>query len=223
MKNILLALTLLSFLKFNTLTAQSFGFGTIAGDAGVGFGMYGIQSHSPVNNEDISGIAIVGTMPSVDVEFGLLRLLGVGVHYRRGTYGSYNGGKIRGNDICGMVNLHLANKKDKFDLIIGGGYGLSSMKTNSGVLESISAKGGMIRVHVTPHLYFGKYVGMFLRIGYNKHLLSNNIEMIDGNGKLYTQADGATWNMGGIEFNFGVAFKIPLLGKKEDTSAKESK
>lgn len=31
----------------NNLSAQSFGFGTIAGDVGVGFGMYGIQSHSP--------------------------------------------------------------------------------------------------------------------------------------------------------------------------------
>jgi hypothetical protein len=201
----------------NNLSAQSFGFGTIAGDVGVGFGMYGIQSHSPVNGKDITGLAFVGSLPSVNVEFGLLRLVGVGVHYRRGTYGPYNGGKIRGNDIAGMVNLHLANKKDKFDLIIGGGYGLSSMKTNSGTLESLSAKGGLIRVHVTPHLYFGKYVGMFLRLAYNKHLLSNNIEMIDANGKLYTEAEGATWNMGGIEFNFGVAFKLALLGSKEES------
>lgn len=37
---------------------------------------------------------------------------------------------------------------------------------------------------------FGKYVGMFLRLAYNKHLLSNNIEMIDANGKLYTEAEG---------------------------------
>ncbi len=219
MKKIIITALLIIFAHCgNNLNAQSFGFGTIAGDAGVGFGMYGIKSHSPVNGDDVSGLAFIGSLPSVNVEFGLLRLVGVGVHYRRGTYGAYNGGKIRGNDIAAMVNLHLANKKDKFDLIIGGGYGMSSMKTNSGTLESLSAKGGLIRVHVTPHLYFGKYVGMFLRLAYNKHLLSNNIQLIDGNGKVYTEADGATWNMGGIEFNFGVAFKLALLGKKEETA-----
>lgn len=215
-KTTLLVLAVVVLLNLTT-KSQSFKFGTVTADVGLGFGMYGIRAHSPVNNSDVSGIAIVGTLPTVDAEFGLLRIIGVGVHYRRGTYGSYQGGKIRGNDICGMVDLHLANKKDKFDLVIGAGYGMSSMITPSTSSDKLSAKGGILRVQVAPHLYFGKYVGMFFRVAYNKHLLSKNIEMIDSGGKVYTEADGATWNMGGLEFNFGVAAKFDLFSKKEES------
>lgn len=211
---VVLALAILGITQTN---AQSFGFGTITADAGFGFGMYGIRAYSPVNQEEHTGLAIVGTLPSVNAEFGLLRLIGVGVHYRRGTYGSYGGGKIRGSDICGMVNLHLANKKDKFDLLIGAGYGLSNFKTNTTTTESIRAAGGILRIHVTPKLYFGKYVGMFFRVAYNKHMLNNNLELTDSSGKLWTEADGATWNMGGLEFNLGVAMKLALLGGKEES------
>lgn len=198
------------------LKAQTFQFGTVVADAGVGFGIYGVRAYSPINKQEHSGIAGVGTLPSVDVEFGLLRLIGVGVHYRRGTYGSYSNGEIRGTDICGMINIHLANKKDKFDLIIGAAYGLSSMKTPSNLTESLIAKGGIIRIQVAPHLYFGKHIGMFFRVAYNKHLLSNNLTITESGGKTWTQADGATWNMGGPEFNLGVTFKIDVLKKKED-------
>lgn len=199
----------------NSLTAQSFNFGTVAGDVGVGFGMYGIRAYSPINNMEHTGIGIIGTMPSVDAEFGILRLLGVGVHYRRGTYGAYSTGKIRGNDLCGMVNIHLANKKDKFDLVIGAGYGISSMKTPSNIPESLVAKGSMIRFQVEPKIYFAKFIGMFFRVAYNKHLLNNNLTITESSGKVWTQADGATWNMGGIEFNLGVSIKWDLLKKKE--------
>ena len=116
-----------------------------------------------------------------------------------------------------MANFHLINKKDKFDLIVGAGYGISSMKTNSGLLEIISAKGGIMRIHVTPHFYFGKYIGMFIRLAYNKHFLNNKLTLIDSNGKAWTQAQGATWNMGGVEFNMGVAFKLALFNKNEES------
>lgn len=209
--------TIIALLLFTgNLFSQSFNMGTVAADAGFGFGFYGIKAYSPINATTHTGIAAIGTLPCVDAEFGLLRLIGVGVHYRRGTYGSYSSGKIRGNDFCGMVNIHLANKKDKFDLIVGAGYGLSSMKTSASTIESLNAKGGIFRVQVAPHLYFGKYIGMFFRLAYNKHLLNNDILIIDQSGKTWTQADGATWNMGGLEFNMGVAFKIDLLKKKEE-------
>lgn len=212
---VVLAIAILGITKSN---AQSFGFGTVTADAGFGFGMYGIRAYSPVNQQEHTGLAIVGTLPSVNAEFGLLRLIGVGVHYRRGTYGGYAGGKIRGSDICGMVNLHLANKKDKFDLLIGAGYGISGFKTNTTTTEGINARGGILRIHVTPKLYFGKYVGMFFRVAYNKHMLNNNLELTDSSGKLWTEADGATWNMGGLEFNLGVAMKLALLGGNKEES-----
>jgi hypothetical protein len=215
MKKIFIVLYL-AFAAFSS-KAQSFGTGTVAGDLGVGFGFYGIKAYSPINNMEHSAIAIVGTLPSFDAEFGLLRLVGVGLHYRRGTYGPYSTGKIRGNDICGMVNIHLANKKDKFDLVVGAGYGISSMKTPSGTVESLVAKGGVFRVQVEPKIYFAKFIGMFVRLAYNKHLLNKNLTITESSGRVWTQADGATWNMGGLEFNFGVAFKWDLLKKKEES------
>ncbi len=216
MKKTFTVLALISLIISNSkLSAQTFQLGTIVADAGLGFGLYGIRAYSPINNQEHVGIAGVGTLPCVDAEFGLLRFIGVGVHYRRGTYGSYSNGKIRGTDICAMVNIHLANKKDKFDLFIGGGYGISSMKTPSDLTESLVAKGGIFRVQVVPHLYFGKHIGMFFRVAYNKHLLSNNLTITESSGKVWTQADGATWNMGGPEFNLGVTFKIDVLKKSE--------
>jgi hypothetical protein len=216
MKKFSVALFIAAIVFTNSLTAQSFKMGTVAADAGVGFGLYGIRAYSPISNTEITGIAGVGTLPSFDAEFGLMRLIGVGFHYRRGTYGPYSTGKIRGTDFAGMVNFHLANKKDKFDLVIGVGYGFSSMKTPSGIPESLTAKGGLIRVQVAPHLYFSKNIGMFFRVAYNKHLLSNKLVIKENNGKVWTNADGATWNMGGLEFNLGVAFKIDVLNKKEE-------
>ena len=56
---------------------------------------------------------------------------------------------------------------------------------------------------------------MFFRVAYNKHLLSNNLTITESSGKVWTQADGATWNMGGLEFNLGVTFKIDVLKKSE--------
>lgn len=198
----------------SAIKAQSFKFGTVTADAGFGFGLYGIHAHSPVNGTDQSGIAFVGTLPSVNAEFGLLRLLGVGVHYRRGTYGSFEGGKIRGTDLCVAANLHLANKKDKFDLVIGAAYGLSTMHTSSVATDQLSAKGGIFRIQVEPKLYFGKYLGMFFRVAFNKHFLNHSIQIVDA-GRTYTEADGATWNMGGLEFNLGIAAKFDLFKKKE--------
>lgn len=216
MKKILLAAGVAIMAISNVTKAQSFGLGTVTGDVGVGFGIYGIRAYSPINNMEHTGIAIVGTLPTVDAEFGLMRLIGVGVHYRRGTYGPYSTGKIRGNDICGMVNIHLANKKDKFDLVIGAGYGLSSMKTPSGTSQSLVAKGSVIRVQVMPKIYFAEFIGMFFRVAYNKHLLNRNLTITESSGKVWSQADGATWNMGGLEFNLGVSVKLDVLGKKED-------
>lgn len=199
------------------LEAQAFRFGTIAADAGVGFGIYGIRAYSPINKTEQWGIGGVGTLPCADAEIGLLRFLGAGLHYRRGTYGKNSGGVIRGSDIALMVNFHVANKNNKFDLPIGVGYGLSTMNADLTGGEHLYAKGSVIRVHISPHIYFGNYIGMFFRIAYNKHLLNNNIELRDSGGKIYTEADGATWNMGGVEFNFGVAFRLHMINKKEES------
>ena len=218
MKRIFLLLfTAITLSSSNDIMAQTFRFGTVAANAGLGFGIYGITAYSPINKETHSGVGFVGTLPCVNAEFGLLRILGVGVHYRRGTYGKTSGGSIRGSDLALMVNLHLANKKEKFDLVIGGGYGFSGMNANLNTTDHLYAKGSMIRVQVAPHFYFGKnhHLGMFLRLAYNKHLLNNNIEIKDSTGQIYTEADGATWNMGGIEFNFGLAFKLDLKKKEE--------
>jgi hypothetical protein len=216
-RSLIILLFLAIFISPGNSSAQTFRFGTVAANAGLGFGIYGITAYSPINKETHSGIGFVGTLPCVNAEIGLLRILGVGVHYRRGTYGKTSGGSIRGSDIAVMVNLHLANKKEKFDLVIGGGYGFSGMNANLSSSESLVAKGSMIRFQVAPHFYFGKnhHLGMFLRLAYNKHLLNHNIEIIDSTGKTYTEADGATWNMGGIEFNLGLAFKLDLKKKDE--------
>ncbi|MCW3083203.1 MAG: hypothetical protein JWP12_569 [Bacteroidetes bacterium] len=193
--------------------AQSFKFGTIAADVNAGFGTYGIKAHSPVNGDDVSGIAFIGTLPEINAEFGILKFLGVGVHYRRGTYGKSSGGKARGNDIGLNVNFHLANKKDKFDLPIGVAIGGTTLYAPVNTTDYFKGKGTLINVHVSPHIYFGKYIGMTATLGYNKHVLGH-IEAVS-NGKVYTEADGATWKMGGVYFEIGIAGKFDLFKKKE--------
>ncbi len=198
-----------------TASSQAFKFGTITADLGTGFGIYGIRAYSPVNQSEHSGIGIVGSLPIVNAEFGLTKFLGVGGRFRRGTYGKSGINKLRGNDMMLRLNFHVANKNDKFDLAIGAGYGLSSFGGDISDVEYLRTKGSVLNIHVTPHLYFGKYVGMFLSLGYNKHMLNRNIEIKDSGGKVWTNADGATWNMGGVYFEFGVAGRFDLFKKGE--------
>lgn len=194
--------------------AQSFKFGTIAADANFGFGIYGIKSHSPVNGEDIDGIAFIGTLPEINAEFGLLRFLGAGIHYRRGTYGNTGGGKGRGNDFGLDVNFHLANKKDKFDLPVGVAVGTTSLYAPASSTDYFKGKGMLLNIHVSPHIYFGKYIGMTATLGYNKHIL-NNIEVVTNN-RTYTEADGATWKMGGLYFEIGIAGRFDLFNRNKN-------
>ena len=196
-----------------TIKAQAFKFGTIAADAGVGGGLYGIRAYSPVNQTEQFGIGAIGTMPRVNAEFGVAKFFGVGVSYRRGTYGKSGTNKLRGTDAMVRANFHVANKNKKFDLPIGVGYGLSNFNGDLSATEYLRAKGGVLNVHVSPHFYFGKYIGMFLSLGYNKHLY-NQVEAFDGS-KLYTEADGATWKMGGVYFEFGIAGRFHLFNKDE--------
>jgi hypothetical protein len=206
-----LFLVFAAILLQNTINAQSFRFGTIAADAGLGFGIYGIGGYSPVNGQKITGAGIVGSLPRINAEFGILRFFGAGISYRRGTYGKSSAGPIRGTDFMVRANIHLANKNNKFDLPIGVGYGLSSFKGDLNTTQYIHANGGILNIHVSPHFYFGKYIGMFLSVGYNKHLF-NKVEIKDG-GKYYTEADGATWKMGGVYFEFGIAGRFHLFNK----------
>lgn len=206
-----IAVTLISFTGFS----QAFKFGTITADLGTGFGIYGIRAYSPINQSEHSGIGFVGSLPIVNAEFGLTKFLGIGGRFRRGTYGKSGINKLRGNDMLLRLNFHVANKNDKFDLGIGAGYGLSSFGGDISDAEYLRTKGSVLNIHVTPHLYFGKYVGMFLSVGYNKHMLNRNIEMKDSGGKIWTNADGATWNMGGVYFEFGVAGRFDLFNKGE--------
>ncbi len=210
MKTKLFLLFVIALLQ-TTLQAQSFRFGTIAADAGLGFGIYGIRGYSPVNGSTVSGIGAIGTLPRINAEFGVLRYLGVGISYRRGTYGKSSAGPIRGTDMMLRANFHLANKSEKFDLVIGAGYGFSSFNGDLNSTQNIRAKGGIINVHVTPHIYFGKYIGMFAGLGYNKHLF-NKVEIKDG-AKYYDETDGASWGMGGLYFELGVAGHFHLFNK----------
>lgn len=195
------------------LKAQSFRFGTVAADVGLGGGIYGISGYSPVNNTNVSGIAAVGTLPRLNAEFGLLRYFGAGISYRRGTYGKGSAGPIRGSDILFRGNFHLANKSEKFDLVIGAGYGFSKFNGTYSSSQYINAKGGILNIHVTPHMYFGKYVGMFVGLGYNKHLF-NKVDIKNGSD-YYSEANGATWKMGGVYFEFGVSGHFHIFKKKE--------
>jgi len=213
MKNIFILLSSIILLN-NVTQAQSFKFGTIAADAGTGFAIYGIRGYSPVNGQDIVGAGIGGTLPRINAEFGVLKFLGVGVSYRRGTYGKTSSGKIRGTDMMVRANFHIANKNEKFDLPIGIGYGFSNFNGDLNSTQYIHAKGGILNIHVSPHLYFGKYIGMFLSLGYNKHLY-NKVELKDG-AKYYSEADGATWKMGGVYFEFGIAGRFHLFNKNKE-------
>lgn len=213
MKTKLLLLLAIVVLQ-NNLRAQSFRFGTVGADIGVGGGIYGISGYSPVNKTTVSGIGAVGTLPRINAEFGVARFFGVGISYRRGTYGKSGVDKLRGTDFMVRANFHLANKKDPFDLVIGAGYGVSNFKGPQGSGKYLNANGGILNIHVTPHLYFGKYVGMFMGFSYNKHLF-NKVEAYDGT-TLYTEANGATWKMGGLCFEFGVTGHFHIFKKKED-------
>ena len=218
MKLKLLLLTSLFLLK-KGIQAQSFKFGTIAADMGTGFGIYGIKGYSPVNGQNITGAGIVGTLPRINAEFGLLKFLGAGVSYRRGTYGKSSSGKIRGTDLMVRANFHVANNNEKFDLPIGIGYGLSNFNGDLNSTQYLRAKGGILNIHVSPHFYFGDYIGMFLSLGYNKHLY-NKVELKDGN-KYYSEADGATWNMSGIYFEFGIAGRFHLFNNGDNNLDKK--
>jgi hypothetical protein len=205
----------LTFIFIHTIsTAQSFRFGTVAADVGVGGGIYGIRGYSPVNKSNVSGIGAIGTLPRINAEFGVLRYLGVGISYRRGTYGKSSAGPIRGTDFMVRGNFHIANKSEKFDLPIGIGYGLSNFNGDYTATQYIRAKGGILNVHVSPHFYFGKYIGMFVSLGYNKHLF-NSVDIKD-NGTYYTEASGASWKMGGVYFEFGIAGHYHIFKKKDD-------
>lgn len=212
MKTKLLLILAIAFLQ-HTINAQSFRFGTVAADAGFGFGLYGIKGYSPVNNSEVSGIGAVGTLPRINAEFGVLRYLGVGVSYRRGTYGKSAAGPLRGSDVMLRANIHLANKNEKFDLPIGVGYGFSTFNGDLNATQYIHTKGGILNIHVSPHFYFGKYIGMHVSVGYNKHLF-NKVEIKDG-ATYYSEADGATWKMGGVYFEVGVSGRFHLFNKKE--------
>lgn len=196
--------------------AQAFKFGTITADVGVGGGFYSVFGYSPINQENHSGIGVIGSLPSVNAEFGLVRFLGAGIRYRGGTYGKSEGNKLRGTDLMLLASFHLANRNKKFDLPIGVGYGYSTFGGDLSATEFMHTKGTVMNLHISPHIYFGEYVGMFFGLGYNKHLLSDHIEMQDTNGNLYTEADGATWNMEGLYFEFGIAGRLRILkGKNE--------
>lgn len=209
MKKIALCVAAFACLTAQQLRAQSFKAGTIAADLGVGLKIYGVRAHSPANGTDVIGVFLGGAVPTVTAEYGVLDFLGVGARYSRGTY-LQQGYKVRTSDIGVNVSLHVANKKDKFDLPITLGYGFGKFKADetvsSGTGSYIHAKGGVIGLHIAPHFYFSKYVGMFVRLGYNKYLY-NNIEIVDGS-KTFDRGDGATWKMGGVEFNVGVAGKF---------------
>jgi hypothetical protein len=196
--------------------AQSFKFGTVAADAGVGFRMYGVKAYSPVNNSDIIGLFVGVGLPTINAEVGLAKFLGAGIKYSRGAY-AQQGFKVRSNDVDVCLNFHVANKSDKFDLPITLGYGFSKFKADqtvtSGVGQSIHANGGVINVSIAPHFYFSKYIGMYVRLGYNKGLY-RHIDINDGT-KNYTEADGAKWKMGGIDFSIGIAGKLDLFSKKD--------
>ena len=197
--------------------AQAFKFGTIAADAGVGLRLYGVRAYSPVNKTDVIGIFIGSTLPTVSAEFGLLKFLGVGVRYGRGAY-LQQGFKVRTSDYSFCLNLHVANKNEKFDLPITIAYGYSAFKadqtTDSGTPQFIHANGGVVSLHISPHIYFGKYVGMFFRVGYNKTLYGN-VEYNDGN-HYYGQDAGGTWHMGGVEFCLGVCGRFNMIDKAKD-------
>lgn len=217
MKTKFLTLILLCILS-NLTHAQSFKFGTVTADLGIGGGLYGIRAYSPVNKTEVSGLGAIGSMPRFNAEFGLMKFFGAGISYRRGTYGKRGDNKLRGSDFMVRANFHLANSNDKFDLPIGIGYGVSNFNGDLSSTEYLKARGGILNIHVSPHFYFGKHIGMFLSLGYNKHLY-NKVEAFDGS-VLYTQSDGATWNMGGVYFEFGIAGRLQALFAKDEMNRK---
>ena len=206
-KTLLFATALLISMCANS---QSFKQGTIAADLSVGVRIYGARIYSPVNKQEFIGVFIGLGLPTATAEYGVFNFLGVGAKYSRGAY-AQSGFKVRTNDFSACVNFHVANKKDKFDLPITVAYGWSKFKAdangaNEGSKQFIHTQGSVINLAVSPHIYFGKYVGMFIRLGYNKYLY-NHIVINDGN-KDYTEADGAKWQMGGLDFALGVAGKF---------------
>jgi hypothetical protein len=216
MKIKLLKLSIILFICATSIvSAQSFKSGTVAGDFGVGLRLYGVRAYSPVNKSDVIGIFIGSSLPVVNAEFGFAKFLGAGLRYSRGSY-LQQGFKVRTNDISVALNFHVANKNDKFDLPISVGYGLSTFKadqTNTGNANGkfIHATGGVVSLHLAPHFYFSKYIGMFIRVGYNKTLYKHVV--FDDAVRSYDESDGATWKFGGFEFAVGVAGRFHLFNK----------
>jgi hypothetical protein len=203
---LLVSLILIPFLNL----AQATKFGTITADAGIGGGLSFEYGYSPANQSDHYGLKYPGSLPSLDADFSINKLLSVGVRYRRGTYGKSTISIARGTDFLGCLNFHVANKNERFDLVVGAGYGYGSLMSDRYLVGHLHCTGGLINVHISPHIYFNKYLGMFASLGYN-HYLFNQINLEDTNGVVYTQADGATWHLTGLYVELGIAVRLQVV------------
>jgi hypothetical protein len=220
MKNRIFLFVSLIICIINTLNAQSFKFGTIVANAGIAGGVYISKSHFPGDTEDNLYADWGARLPSFDAEFGLLKFLGVGVHYSRSVYTLASIYKAKGKNVGLTLNFHLANKNKNFDLPIGITYGLTDFGSDENVKFStepqhIYASGTLLNIHVLPHFYFGKYIGMYIGISYNRQIFNKTEWLNTKDGKIYTQADGFNWRMNGVSFEMGIAGRLHLLNKKE--------
>lgn len=195
MKRILI---ILSVLVVGTSYSQSNDFGTLNLSGGVGFGAYATQSEITatyfngsltVRDQDTSGA--VTTYAYLSGDFGVIKLLSVGVIFQKGKYlQEEESGVTKDNSFYKfgiMPKLYLVNK-DKFNLYAGLGLGVQGLTTSevkNNVTTEAKYTGTNLHLRLGMNIYFSNSIGMFMHAGYD----ANNMNL-----KELSYTSGSTTN-----------------------------
>jgi hypothetical protein len=205
----ILCLSAVSFLS----KSQALRLGSISLDAGAGLGWYEFSTHFPIDkNNAYNDILFTATLPCVNAELALTRWVGIGVRYRSGYYSTFSTNMIPGTDLAYRLTFYIGNKNNnKFNIPIGISYGGTDFRyTPSDGKGHIFGSGSLYNLHISPHFYPTKLLGVYFSFGFNSHVL-NKINYMDTDGTVYTEKDDYHMSMYGVYFEGGLTFRLHLL------------
>lgn len=146
---------------------------------------------------------------SLYYERGVLNWLGMGAKVQLSDYFTDPNVTPRPSfkaiDATLLVNSHLVRPK-YFDLVFGFNVGYSSMTWDAHDTYVSTAKGGGLTydVHLQPHLYFGKHIGMFINLAY----ISYSYKNMDFENNQTKITDVLDLYGGGVNFGIGLQAKF---------------
>lgn len=238
---ILLVFTALLLLNTN-VNAQAFQKGTINVDLGIGFGLYGTSySHKETRTATVTAAGYpsnaidydrsrdttdgaLSTVIPFSFEYGVTDKIGAGVDF---TYNSYFIGRndtdntdllsVKAYDF-GLKGYYHPFNSDFYDMSIGLGFGLSSIKwktTNTG--DDYSGSGFYVNLDIKNKFWFSEHIGAFLNIGYKGNFYSDitkdlsseeaELEALSWVSNV-TMKDEFSFTMHGVNLGVGLALKF---------------